>query len=83
MGSQKESDTAKQLNNNNNCISQLRSVPRLTVINTKSFNILMVALLKVHLKDFPCGSMAKTLDSQCRGPGIQSLVWEQGPACCD
>ena len=47
MGSQEEPDTAEQLNNNNNCISQLRNVPRLLVINTKSFNILMVALLKV------------------------------------
>ena len=46
-GVEKESDTAERLNNNNNCISQLRNVPRLLVINTRSFNILMVALLKV------------------------------------
>ena len=33
--------------------------------------------------DFPGGPVAKTPCSQCRGPGVQSLVKELDPMCCN
>ena len=31
--------------------------------------------------DFPGGPVAKTLSSQCRGPGVRFLVRELDPTC--
>ena len=33
----------------------------------------------ILLRNFPCGPVAKTPHSQCRGPAIQSLVRELDP----
>ena len=37
-------------------------------------SVFMVLFTKSPPRDFPGGQVSKTLSSQCRGPGIQSLV---------
>ena len=37
---------------------------------------------KFCLRDFPGGPVGKTQCSQCRVPGVQSLVRELDPTCC-
>ena len=39
--------------------------------------------IKQHLWDFPGGPVAKTLRSQCRGPGFNSWVGELDRTCCN
>ena len=34
-------------------------------------------------RDFPSAPVAKTPRSQCRGPGVRSLVGELDPTCCN
>ena len=34
-------------------------------------------------RDFPGGPVAKTLHSQCRGPGVRALVRELESTCCN
>ena len=39
----------------------------------------MLAKLKIQLRDFPGGPVAKTLPSQCRGPGFNPWSGNQVP----
>ena len=45
-------------------------------------NTVIILQLKIN-RDFPGGPAAKTLHSQCRGPGFKSLVRELDPTCCN
>ena len=42
-----------------------------------------MAIIKKPTQDFPGGPVAKTLCSQCRGLGVQALVRELDPTCCN
>ena len=40
-------------------------------------------LFKARIRDFPGGPVAKAPCSQCREPGVRSLVREVDPTCCN
>ena len=49
---------------------------------TMSCRIFNISRIKMHDKgDFPGGPVGRTPSSQCKGPEVQSLVRELGPAC--